>query len=85
MEFFDPENTKDGKQFSYKNVEEVIINPKRVSPNNQGNVSHKLPSIHIMFPITNNVSNHEAGFANASGTVWFMLIPLLHVNKLTDP
>ncbi|RKL29159.1 hypothetical protein BFJ70_g10869 [Fusarium oxysporum] len=68
MEFFDPKNTKDGKQFSYKDVEEEILNPKRVSPTDQGNVSHKLPSIHIMFPITNNVSNHEAGFANASGT-----------------
>ncbi|EWZ89469.1 hypothetical protein FOWG_09169 [Fusarium oxysporum f. sp. lycopersici MN25] len=85
MEFFDPKNTKDGKQFSYKDVEEEILNPKRVSPTDQGNVSHKLPSIHIMFPITNNVSNHEAGFANASGTVWFMLIPLLHANNLTDP
>ncbi|KAH7227180.1 uncharacterized protein BKA55DRAFT_599197 [Fusarium redolens] len=68
MEFFDPANTKDGKQFLYKNVEEEIINPKRVSPTDQGNASHKLPSIHIMFPITNNVSNQEAEFANASGT-----------------
>ncbi|EXL67852.1 hypothetical protein FOPG_16052 [Fusarium oxysporum f. sp. conglutinans race 2 54008] len=43
MEFFDPENTKDGKRFSYKNVEEEILNPKRVSPTDQGNISHKLP------------------------------------------
>ncbi|KAK2686800.1 hypothetical protein QWA68_014648 [Fusarium oxysporum] len=43
MEFFDPENTKDGKRFAYKNVEEEILNAKRVSPTDQGNILHKLP------------------------------------------
>ncbi|KAH7329659.1 hypothetical protein B0I35DRAFT_474233 [Stachybotrys elegans] len=65
---FDPAKNNETSQFRFDNVEDEVDAHFVGGSTDQGNVSHKVPALHAMFPIVSGISSHTPAFYNVSGT-----------------